>query len=499
MEEFQKQQEDVKRGLNELGLPVHKEDAGLGMRKGLGLTITEFPRTLKVSEEKMRDLVLATEALALEDWVRPATVSTLMGLWTWAMLVVRPALSIPDKAFAWLSSSESLKKPRKMWKSVKEELMALAAMSIYMRVDLTIPWWPKAYITDASGEGYGAIVTGSSVEEVRPEAQRSATQGWTVTAEDAHRRTEEECTREGEEGDMEEDIPFFERLGRAGFLELLSGSANLSGEIKGKIPTWVESWDVMNGPELDLLRPEVMARLMLRVKRKEFWFVHMGPPCATFSRARWPRLRSRLHMWGLPTLKPREILLARDGSLLCLVAVEVALLCCRLDVGFMIENPLTSLMWSFPPTLELLRKEKIYIVVLDYCQYGETWRKSIQLVTHRPVLLVLGGRCRGSFQRCPATERAHKVLRGLAPSGELWTKVACPYPEEMCRAYAEAIEDQAPEVSGRPVPGARTSCPWREEGGEGAGHDRAGQELAGHQAVEDALQGRLAAGGETTS
>ena len=55
---------------------------------------------------------------------------------------------------------------------------------------------------------------------------------------------------------MEEDIPFFERFGRAGFLELFSGSANLSDAIKGKIPTWVESWDVMNGPEFDLLRSE---------------------------------------------------------------------------------------------------------------------------------------------------------------------------------------------------------------------------------------------------
>ena len=105
--------------------------------------------------------------------------------------------------------------------------------------------------------------------------------------------------------------------------------------------------------------------------------------------------------------------------------------------------------------VELLRKEKIYTVVLDYCQYGEKWPKSTQLVTNRPELLALGRRCRGSLQRCSATKRAHQVLRGLAPSGELWTKVACPYPEEMCRAYAEAIEDQAPEVSGRPVPGAR--------------------------------------------
>eukprot|EP00972_Heterocapsa_arctica_P012553 1844344-Heterocapsa_arctica.AAC.1 len=62
-----------------------------------------------------------------------------MGLWTWAMLVARPSLSIPDTVFKWMNSAESLAKPRKLWQSVKDEVVALAAMSIYFEANLTLP------------------------------------------------------------------------------------------------------------------------------------------------------------------------------------------------------------------------------------------------------------------------------------------------------------------------------------------------------------------------
>jgi hypothetical protein len=215
--------------------------------------------------------------------------------------------------------------------------------------------------------------------------------------------------------------------------------------------TWSEAWDVESGEQFNLLKEDVVAGLMLRVRRREFWFVHMGPPCATFSLARWPRLRSAAHMWGLPSLKPHVVKLARDGSLLCCVAVEVARLCHSLDIGFVIENPMSSMMWNFPPMVDLLGREGVVSIILDYCQYGERWRKSTRLVSNREELLALSRRCSGSFRRCSSTGHEHQVLRGASPSGELWTKVACPYPRALCEAYARAISSLAPAVTGAPV------------------------------------------------
>eukprot|EP00972_Heterocapsa_arctica_P026525 3906307-Heterocapsa_arctica.AAC.1 len=75
------------------------------MEKGLGMTITPYPHVLKVSSEKLKDMVLATEAAVKEDWVRPGLIATLMVLWTWAMLVARTSLSIPDTVFKWMNSA----------------------------------------------------------------------------------------------------------------------------------------------------------------------------------------------------------------------------------------------------------------------------------------------------------------------------------------------------------------------------------------------------------
>ena len=36
----------------------------------------------------MKEVILATEAVVLEEWIRPSVIATLMGLWTWAMLVI---------------------------------------------------------------------------------------------------------------------------------------------------------------------------------------------------------------------------------------------------------------------------------------------------------------------------------------------------------------------------------------------------------------------------
>eukprot|EP00972_Heterocapsa_arctica_P046992 6934616-Heterocapsa_arctica.AAC.1 len=109
--------EKVKRELKGRGIPVHKEASSIGMEKGLGMTITQYPHVLKVSRAKLKDMVLAPEAVVREDWVRPGLIATLMGLWTWAMLLARPSLSIPDTVFKWMSSAESLAKPRKLWQS----------------------------------------------------------------------------------------------------------------------------------------------------------------------------------------------------------------------------------------------------------------------------------------------------------------------------------------------------------------------------------------------
>ena len=57
------------------------------------------------------------------------------------------------------------------------------------------------------------------------------------------------------------------------------------------------------------------------------------------------------------------------GNFLCLVAIEVSRMCIQLGIGFTIENPLTSMMWSFPPMVAFLEEFDLHIVVLNYCRF----------------------------------------------------------------------------------------------------------------------------------
>ena len=59
------------------------------MERNIGITISG-DYVCSVVEEKLRELVLATEALVLAEWVKPQTVEQVMGSWDWIMMVFRP-------------------------------------------------------------------------------------------------------------------------------------------------------------------------------------------------------------------------------------------------------------------------------------------------------------------------------------------------------------------------------------------------------------------------
>ena len=121
----------------------------MGMEKGLGLTLDFEPYILRPCQEKLKALVLRTEGLALKGQAIPREVASLLGLWTWIMLLNRPALSIPDKIFKWLHSFDETEetKIQMIWGTVRSEMMAMASLSVYFESRLETPWWSQVYMT----------------------------------------------------------------------------------------------------------------------------------------------------------------------------------------------------------------------------------------------------------------------------------------------------------------------------------------------------------------
>ena len=96
--------------LNQAGFPVHKEQIGIGMQEGLGLSIGEDLR-LTVTAEKMKKLVLSTEALAMHPTASPRLLARLLGQWTWAMMLHRCALALFHQAFRFLQAYDQWDTP----------------------------------------------------------------------------------------------------------------------------------------------------------------------------------------------------------------------------------------------------------------------------------------------------------------------------------------------------------------------------------------------------
>ena len=100
--------------LNQAGFPVHKEQLGIGMKEGLGLSIGEDLR-LTITEDKMRKLVLSTEAMATQAWAAPRVLARLLGQWTWAMMLHRCALAIFHQTYRFLQAYDQWDSRRGPW------------------------------------------------------------------------------------------------------------------------------------------------------------------------------------------------------------------------------------------------------------------------------------------------------------------------------------------------------------------------------------------------
>lgn len=72
-------------------------------------------------------------------------------------------------------------------------------------------------------------------------------------------------------------------------IELFSGSGGLSKELTKK---GLVSWEVDSIHGMDLTKKDVVAQIQAELRKGRIRYVHAAPPCATFSIARRPRVRS---------------------------------------------------------------------------------------------------------------------------------------------------------------------------------------------------------------
>ena len=152
--------------------------------------------------------------------------------------------------------------------------------------------------------------------------------------------------------------------------------------------------------------------------------MHIAAPCASFSVAlngSWStRVRSREHPAGLSGLSPQQAHMVRLGNALAEAAATLMKVQWEAANHYQLEQPARSIMPYYAPMAEALSITGGEGYQRDACADGAPWRKPLVLYT---ATWVVGPQLATQCPGCPN----HIQLRGRAPNGVDWTKIACPY------------------------------------------------------------------------
>ena len=232
--------------------------------------------------------------------------------------------------------------------------------------------------------------------------------------------------------------------GETFFLELFAGKGGLTAAVKRAGLRTFEATDVSPDGDvvfLDLLDDATFRWLLKLAKSGRIRWLHGGPPCKTFSRARRrdqhgyaPTLRSTAFPAGLPGITNRFLW---EGNILATRFAKIATCVHRAGGWWSLEQPEKSFMWLYKPVLELSRLPGAAWICGDQCCLGGEYMKPTGWLSNAPFMGVLAQKCPGQ-----PSHVVHPRLEGKveAPDGTIvWrTSLAAAYPQRLCEALAEA-------------------------------------------------------------
>ncbi len=300
------------------------------------------------------------------------------------------------------------------------------------------------------------------------------------------------------------------RRGRPGALELCCGHAGLTAALcdAGLDACGVDWAKNKHQPAIpilhvDLTSPEGQHFIMQMLEDLTLMYVHMGPPCGTFTRARERPIPEHLREQNAPNpqplrsdqrpeglsprhLTPLDSLKVEKGNVIAEFCARVAQYC--LDNGklFTIENPTGSLLWKLPAYTSLIADDRVASVDFHACMWGSRRDKRTSFVTNMPQMEALRKTCDGSHEHAPWGLRWNKGWRFA-------TEEECEYPKPLCEAAAKAAatatdaprrSDRLSDASGSPgtVPFRQPSGPqWVDNRGHTDTHMRLRNDNSGRR------------------
>jgi hypothetical protein len=124
---------------------------------------------------------MATLHLLWKKRVTGHSLSVVVGLWTWNLLLRRPALSVLKCAYSFVERHRWAE--AELWPSVRRELIALIGLAPLLHTSLRYDWYKSIVASDASTIAAGVMAT-TFVEELVHQLWPSTLSSWLVSAAD---------------------------------------------------------------------------------------------------------------------------------------------------------------------------------------------------------------------------------------------------------------------------------------------------------------------------
>lgn len=130
----------------------------------LGVLVHGARRSVGVAPEKLARLVQRTVALLHRGFATGAELERLLGSWSWAFLVRRPAFAVFSSCYRFAAIARH--RLFCIWPTVRDELLIAAGLAPLLTASLDAPMLGRVVASDASNTGLGVAAARSDVSVV---------------------------------------------------------------------------------------------------------------------------------------------------------------------------------------------------------------------------------------------------------------------------------------------------------------------------------------------
>ncbi|CAE7512666.1 unnamed protein product [Symbiodinium sp. KB8] len=166
-------------------------------------------------------------------------------------------------------------------------------------------------------------------------------------------------------------------LGGPGGLDLFSGVGGVARALVRHGCPWVLTFDCLRGASEDLSAAPLQRELLELLGLGAFTCVGGSPPCASFSRALAPPVRTAAAPAGVPHLPPGVFAKVMRDNRWSAWLLELKCAAQAAGAFFWIENPDLSFLWRMPGWEDVADCRSSGCFRVDLCLCGCPWRPSV--------------------------------------------------------------------------------------------------------------------------